>query len=152
MNVFSSLYSPPLARLLAGAWWLSRHECHVALRIEQLGFLGCIYKLYGWYADVAFCSRGHSRALACIVHDCKKFAAILDRRIFGTVYIVASIMLLPRLGAMTVIALLITVPMLASVALDHLGLLGSHSVRLICIGPEEQFHLFGVPLICSRHF
>ena len=34
--------------------------------------------------------------------------------IFGTVYIVASIMLLPRLGAMTVIALLITGQMLTS--------------------------------------
>ena len=44
--------------------------------------------------------------------------------VFGTVYIVASIMLLPRLGAMTVIALLITGQMLASVAFDHFGLLG----------------------------
>jgi bacterial/archaeal transporter family-2 protein len=45
-------------------------------------------------------------------------------RIFGTVYIVASIMLLPRLGAMTVIALLITGQMLTSVAFDHFGLFG----------------------------
>jgi transporter family-2 protein len=44
--------------------------------------------------------------------------------IFGTVYIVASIMLLPRLGAMTVIALLITGQMLTSVAFDHFGLFG----------------------------
>ena len=44
--------------------------------------------------------------------------------IFGTVYIVASIMLLPRLGAMTVIALLITGQILTSVAFDHFGLLG----------------------------
>ena len=44
--------------------------------------------------------------------------------IFGTVYIVASIMLLPRLGAMTVIALLITGQMLASLAFDHFGLFG----------------------------
>jgi len=44
--------------------------------------------------------------------------------VFGTVYIVASIMLLPRLGAMTVVALLITGQMLASVAFDHFGLFG----------------------------
>jgi len=44
--------------------------------------------------------------------------------IFGTVYIVASIMLLPRLGAMTVVALLIAGQMLTSVAFDHFGLLG----------------------------
>jgi transporter family-2 protein len=43
---------------------------------------------------------------------------------FGTVYIVASIMLLPRLGAMTVVALLVTGQMLTSVAFDHFGLLG----------------------------
>ena len=44
--------------------------------------------------------------------------------VFGTVYIVASIMLLPRLGAMTVVALLISGQMLTSVAFDHFGLLG----------------------------
>src|SRR6476661_1988910 len=44
--------------------------------------------------------------------------------VFGTVYIVASIMLLPRLVAMTVIALLITGQMLTSVAFDHFGLFG----------------------------
>jgi len=44
--------------------------------------------------------------------------------IFGTVYIVASIMLLPRLGAMTVVALLIAGQMLTSVAIDHFGLFG----------------------------
>ena len=44
--------------------------------------------------------------------------------VFGTVYIVSSIMLLPRLGAMTVVALLITGQMLASVVFDHFGLFG----------------------------
>ena len=44
--------------------------------------------------------------------------------VFGTVYIVASIMLLPRLGAMTVVALLITGQMLTSVAFGHFGLFG----------------------------
>ena len=44
--------------------------------------------------------------------------------IFGTVYIVASIMLLPRLGAMTVIALLITGRCSTSAAFDHFGLFG----------------------------
>src|SRR5262245_26433598 len=43
---------------------------------------------------------------------------------FGTVYIVASIMLLPRLGAMTVIALLIAGQMFASAIFDHFGLFG----------------------------
>jgi bacterial/archaeal transporter family-2 protein len=43
---------------------------------------------------------------------------------FGTVYIVTSIMLLPRLGAMTVIALLIVGQMLASLVFDHFGLFG----------------------------
>ena len=43
---------------------------------------------------------------------------------FGAVYILTSIMLLPRLGAMTVIALLIAGQLLASVAFDHFGLFG----------------------------
>jgi bacterial/archaeal transporter family-2 protein len=44
--------------------------------------------------------------------------------VFGTTYIVASIMLLPRFGAVTVVALLIAGQMLASVAFDHFGLFG----------------------------
>ena len=44
--------------------------------------------------------------------------------VFGTVYIVASIMLLPRFGAVTMVALLVAGQMLTSVAFDHFGLLG----------------------------
>lgn len=43
---------------------------------------------------------------------------------FGAVYIITSIMLLPRLGAMTVIALLIAGQLLASIVFDHFGLFG----------------------------
>jgi bacterial/archaeal transporter family-2 protein len=43
---------------------------------------------------------------------------------FGAAYIFTSIMLLPRLGAMTVIVLLIAGQLLASVAFDHFGLFG----------------------------
>lgn len=44
--------------------------------------------------------------------------------VFGTIYIVASIILLPRFGAVTVVALLIAGQMLTSVAFDHFGLFG----------------------------
>jgi transporter family-2 protein len=44
--------------------------------------------------------------------------------LFGTVYIVSSILLLPRLGAATVIALLVTGQMLGSIAFDHYALFG----------------------------
>ena len=43
---------------------------------------------------------------------------------FGTVYIVASILLMPRLGAATVVALLVTGQMLGSIVFDHYGLFG----------------------------
>lgn len=44
--------------------------------------------------------------------------------VFGTVYIVMSILLLPRLGAATVVALLVTGQMLGSIAFDHYGWFG----------------------------
>jgi len=44
--------------------------------------------------------------------------------LFGTMYIAVSILLLPRLGATTVIALLIAGQMIGSIAFDHLGLFG----------------------------
>jgi len=43
---------------------------------------------------------------------------------FGAVYIVISILLVPRLGAAAFIALLIAGQMLASLVLDHFGLFG----------------------------
>jgi bacterial/archaeal transporter family-2 protein len=45
--------------------------------------------------------------------------------IFGAVYIAISILLLPRLGVTTVIALIITGQMIASLAFDHFGLLSA---------------------------
>ncbi|MBV8744866.1 MAG: DMT family transporter [Xanthobacteraceae bacterium] len=44
--------------------------------------------------------------------------------IFGTVYIAISIIMLPRLGAATVIALIVAGQMLGSLAFDHFGFLG----------------------------
>ena len=44
--------------------------------------------------------------------------------IFGAIYIACSILLLPRLGAATVIALLVSGQMIGSLAFDHFGLLG----------------------------
>jgi len=44
--------------------------------------------------------------------------------VFGTVYIVASILAMPRLGAATVVALLVAGQMLGSIAFDHFGLFG----------------------------
>jgi transporter family-2 protein len=43
---------------------------------------------------------------------------------FGAVYIVISIVLLPRLGAATVVALIVVGQMLASVAFDNVGAFG----------------------------
>jgi transporter family-2 protein len=44
--------------------------------------------------------------------------------IFGAIYIAVSIFLLPRLGAATVIALIVTGQMAGSLAFDHFGLFG----------------------------
>jgi transporter family-2 protein len=45
--------------------------------------------------------------------------------IFGAIYIAISILLLPRLGTATVIALIVAGQMTGSVAFDHFGLLGA---------------------------
>ncbi len=44
--------------------------------------------------------------------------------LFGAVYIAISILLLPRLGAATVIALIVAGQMMGSLAFDHFGLFG----------------------------
>jgi len=44
--------------------------------------------------------------------------------IFGAIYIAVSILLIPRLGAAMVIALIVAGQMLGSLVFDHFGLLG----------------------------
>lgn len=44
--------------------------------------------------------------------------------LFGAIYIAISILMLPRLGATTVIALIVLGQLLAALAFDHFGLLG----------------------------
>ena len=43
---------------------------------------------------------------------------------FGVIYIVIAILLIPRLGAATTLALIVTGQLLASLAFDHFGLFG----------------------------
>ena len=52
--------------------------------------------------------------------------------VFGTIYIVAAILLLPHMGAATSVALLVTGQMLGSIIFDHYGLFGltQHPVDL----------------------
>ena len=44
--------------------------------------------------------------------------------LFGAIYIAISILLLPRLGAATVIALIVAGQMIGSLAFDHFGFFG----------------------------
>jgi transporter family-2 protein len=44
--------------------------------------------------------------------------------IFGAIYIAISILLLPRIGAATLVALIVLGQMVASLAFDHYGILG----------------------------
>jgi bacterial/archaeal transporter family-2 protein len=63
--------------------------------------------------------------------------------LFGAIFILISILLLPHFGAATVIALVVTGQMLASIGLDHFGLFGltQHAVDL--------HRLAGVALLIS---
>src|SRR5262245_60557393 len=63
--------------------------------------------------------------------------------VFGTVYIVVSILLLPQLGAATVVALLVTGQMLGSMAFDHYGLFG------LAQHPIDGYRLAGAALLVA---
>jgi transporter family-2 protein len=62
---------------------------------------------------------------------------------FGTIYIVVSILLLPHLGAATVVALLVTGQMLGSLVFDHYGLFG------LTPHPFDLFRLTGAALLIA---
>jgi transporter family-2 protein len=61
--------------------------------------------------------------------------------LFGAIYIAISILLLPRLGAATVIALIVAGQMIGSLAFDHFGLLG------VPVHPLNMFRLAGAALL-----
>lgn len=61
--------------------------------------------------------------------------------LFGAIYIGISILLLPRLGTATFIALLVAGQMLASLAFDHYGLLG------VPTHPADFHRLLGAALL-----
>jgi transporter family-2 protein len=60
---------------------------------------------------------------------------------FGAIYIAISIMLVPRLGAATFVALLVAGQMLSSVFFDHYGLFG------VVQRPANLSHLLGSVLL-----
>jgi transporter family-2 protein len=70
--------------------------------------------------------------------------------VFGTIYILVSILLLPHLGAATVVALLVTGQMLGSLVFDHYGLFGltPHSFDLFRLAGAS---LLIVGVILIRH-
>jgi transporter family-2 protein len=68
--------------------------------------------------------------------------------IFGAIYIAISILMLPRLGAATVVALIVVGQMIGSLIFDQFGLLGvpQHSATLVRI-VGAAFLIFGAVLI-----
>jgi bacterial/archaeal transporter family-2 protein len=68
--------------------------------------------------------------------------------IFGAVYIAISIFMLPRLGAATVVALIVVGQMICSLILDQFGLLGvpQHPATLVRIA-GAAFLILGAVLI-----
>jgi len=70
--------------------------------------------------------------------------------IFGAIFIGTAILMVPRLGAATVLALIVVGQMLGSLAFDHFGLLGvpQHPASLARLA-GAAFLLLGVVLIRS---
>lgn len=68
--------------------------------------------------------------------------------IFGAIFIGVAIVTVPRLGAATVLALIVVGQMLGALAFDHLGLLGvpQHSVTSVRLLGAALL-IFGVVLI-----
>jgi transporter family-2 protein len=66
---------------------------------------------------------------------------LLGPAAFGAIYIAISILLLPRLGAATVIALIVAGQMIGALAFDQFGLLG------VPAHPLSMFRLVGAGLL-----
>ena len=125
MRAFLAVPFLYLAGLLAGVSFVVQQTVNVRLRAE----IGS-----PWWAGLASYAGGTIvMAVAVVVarDACPPLAMIARTPLwswtggfFGAVYIVAAILLLPRLGAATVVALIVVGQMAASVAFDATGAFG----------------------------
>ncbi len=108
-----------------------------ALNAELCGYLGSAT----WAAFISYCGGVITMAVVLLVMRTPWLTASSVAKsswwlwiggFFGAIYIVAAIVLLPRLGATTVVALIVAGQMLASLVFDQLGILGlvHHPVSL----------------------
>jgi transporter family-2 protein len=104
--VFQQAVNTSLRAELGSAWWAG-FVSYVGGSIVMLALALILREPAGWSSAIA-----QGRWLSW------------SGGIFGAMYIAVSILLLPRLGAATVIGFIVAGQMLTSVAFDHFGLFG----------------------------
>lgn len=115
-----------LLAVLAGVSFVSQQAVNANLRIELAS---------AWWAGVVSYLGGTLAMLLMVVLMREPlFSMSMVARstwwswtggVFGAIYIAISILLLPRLGAATVVALIVVGQMLTSLAFDHYAILGA---------------------------
>ena len=114
-----------IARVQSPGCWGGGELCHSAgaergpARLSWIGFMGGIHQLFRRSDHHACRAAGHEGAMAVCRISHRKLMVVVDRGIFGAIYIVVAVVLLPRLGAATVVALIVTGRMLSSLAFDQ---------------------------------
>ena len=86
--------------------------------------------------------------LAVDSHDRAYVVDFLGRGIFGAIFIGTAIFMVPRLGAATVLALIVVGQMIGSLAFDHFGLFGvpQHAANPVRLA-GAAFLVLGVTLV-----
>lgn len=115
----------PLFALLAGASFVTQQAVNADLRMElgSAAWAGFVSYLGGTLCMLV---------LAFVVRDSVPSVGAIARSnwmawtggFFGAIYIAISILLVPRIGAATFVALLVAGQMLSSLLLDNYGILG----------------------------
>jgi transporter family-2 protein len=125
MGQFLGLFGVALLAVFAGVSFVVQQAVNAELRtaIGSAAWAGFVSYLGGTVCMLA---------LALAMHDTFPATATLERSnwwawsggFFGALYIGISILLVPRVGTATFVALLVAGQMLASLLADHFGLFG----------------------------
>jgi transporter family-2 protein len=132
----SSLLASALLVVVAGVSVAFQQILNANLRVQLAspwwaGFMSYFVGMVGMLA-VAWFAPGPRLTLAALGEPGSAWIAWTGG-LFGAFFIAVVILMVPRMGAATVLALIVVGQMLGSLAFDHFGLLGTpqHSISLV---------------------
>lgn len=142
MRIGWSYLVPAFVALVAGVSFITQSALNAQLRVVLQSPVRAGFVSYaGGTIVMALIALAQRESWAYVQDFARSQWLLWTGGVFGSIYVIAAIVLLPRLGAATVFALLISGQMLGSLFFDQFGLFG------LTPRPIDMARLIGVLLL-----